>query len=52
METIIEDLGLTEEQVRLIVLQWYQGYNGMCPYILQDEDGNDLEEILEQEIFN
>lgn len=50
MIPVIEKLGLTDEQVQLVVLQWYQGYNDLCGYILQDEDGSDLEEILEGEL--
>lgn len=48
METIIEDLNLTEKEVLRIVLQWYVG--GMYSGILQDEEGQDLEEILNNEI--
>lgn len=41
----IEDLRLTDEQVRDIVYEWCT--NGMCPDIFQNEDGIDLEDYLE-----
>ncbi len=41
-----EQLGLTDDQVHKIVLEWYT--NGMCPCIFQNEQGEDLEEYLEQ----
>ena len=41
----IQQLGLTDDQVRDIVLEWYT--NGMCPDIFQNEQGQDLEEYLE-----
>ena len=41
----IQQLKLTDEQVRDIVLEWYT--NGMCPDIFQNEQGQDLEEYLE-----
>jgi hypothetical protein len=44
--SIIEQLGLTDDQVHKIVLEWYT--NGMCPCIFQNEEGEDLEEYLEQ----
>ena len=42
----IKQLGLTDDQVNNIVLEWYT--NGMCPCIFQNEEGEDLEEYLEQ----
>jgi len=42
----IKQLGLTDDQVHKIVLEWYT--NGMCPDIFQNEEGEDLEEYLEQ----
>lgn len=47
---IIEKLNLTEEQVLKIVLEWYTC--GMFADILQNEDGFDLEEILQEELYN
>lgn len=44
--SIIEQLGLTDEQVHKIVLEWYT--NGMCSLIFQNEQGEDLEEYLEE----
>jgi hypothetical protein len=44
--SIIEKLGLTDDQVRKIVLGWYT--NGMCTDIFQNEKGEDLEEYFEQ----
>ena len=41
----IKQLGLTDNQVHNIVLEWYT--NGMCPCIFQNEEGEDLEEYLE-----
>ncbi|WP_166919842.1 hypothetical protein [Flavobacterium poyangense] len=48
-DNTIEILGLTRNQVLKIVLEWYT--NGMYPDILQDEDGFDLEEIIEQQLY-
>jgi hypothetical protein len=42
--SIIEKLGINQEQVEKIVLEWYT--NGMFADILQNEYGLDLEEIL------
>lgn len=50
MIPVIEKLGLTDEQVLLVVLQWYQGYNSLCPEIFQNEEGDDLEEVIESQI--
>lgn len=47
-KTLIGKLGLTEEQVNTIVLEWYT--LGLCPDIFQNEDGLDLEEWLEKRI--
>jgi hypothetical protein len=41
----IEELGLTEQQVKEVVFEWY--LYGMCPDIFQNEDGVDLEEYLD-----
>jgi hypothetical protein len=41
---MIEELNLTKEQVLNIVLEWYT--NGMYNDILQNEEGLDLEEII------
>jgi hypothetical protein len=48
-ESIIEKLKLSEKDVLTIVMEWYT--NGMCPEILQTEDGEDLEEVLENMIY-
>jgi hypothetical protein len=42
----IEQLGLTDDQVHEIVLEWYRC--GMCSDIFQNDKGEDLEEYLEQ----
>ena len=47
--SIIEKLNLSEKEVCKIVLEWYT--NGMCSDILQNEEGDDLEEILEQIVY-
>lgn len=44
--SIIEKLRLTDDQVRKIVLEWYT--NGMCNDIFQNEQGEDLEEHLNE----
>ena len=49
-DNTIDFLKLTEKQVLKIVLEWYT--NGMYPDILQDEYGYDLEEIIENELYN
>lgn len=41
---IIDHLGLNTFEVLQVVKEWYT--NGMYPNILQDENGNDLEEII------
>ena len=48
MESIIKELKLTKEQVLQIVNEWYTC--GMCPDIFQNENGEDLEEYLEQNL--
>jgi len=45
--SVIKKHNLSEKEVRLIVLEWYT--NSMFPDILQDEDGRDLEKILDVE---
>jgi hypothetical protein len=47
-ESLIEELKLSEKQVLIIVQEWYT--NGMYPSILQNELGEDLEEICEQKL--
>lgn len=47
-ELTIKQLKLTDDQVRNIVLEWYIG--GMCSKIFQNEQGQDLEEYLEQSL--
>lgn len=46
---IIKEKNLTEQEVWKIVLEWYT--KGIYPDILQDEEGNDLEEICENHII-
>lgn len=41
----IKKLGLTEQQVKEIVYEWYT--HGMCHDVFQNEDGIDLEEYLD-----
>ena len=48
-DSVIKNLKLSEEDVLTIVLEWYT--NGMYPDILQNEEGEDLEEILEHRIY-
>jgi hypothetical protein len=47
--SVIEEKKLTKIEVCRIVNEWYT--LGLCDYLLHDEDGNDLEEILEDEIY-
>ena len=49
-ENIIEDLGLTEMQVLNIISVWYT--NGMMPDIIQNEDGLELDELVDYVFFN
>ena len=44
-ENIIEDLKLTEMQVLNIISRWY--VNGMMPDIIQNEDGFELDELVD-----
>jgi hypothetical protein len=44
-ENIIEDLGLTEMQILNIISVWYT--NGMMPDIFQNEDGFELDELVD-----
>ena len=44
-ENIIEDLGLTEMQILNIISVWYA--NGMMPDIFQNEDGFELDELVD-----
>ena len=44
-ENIIEDLGLTEMQILNIISVWY--VNGMMPDIIQNEDGLELDELVD-----
>ena len=44
-ENIIEDLGLTEMQILNIISVWY--VNGMMPDIIQNEDGWELDELVD-----
>tara|TARA_R100000963_G_C4574961_1_gene58320 strand:+ start:50 stop:259 length:210 start_codon:yes stop_codon:yes gene_type:complete len=44
-ENIIEDLKLTEMQVLNIISRWY--VNGMMPDIIQNEDGYELDELVD-----
>tara|TARA_R100000742_G_C4272876_1_gene92226 strand:+ start:181 stop:429 length:249 start_codon:yes stop_codon:yes gene_type:complete len=48
-ENIIEDLGLTEMQVLNIISRWY--VNGMMPDIIQNEDGWELDELVDDLFF-
>tara|TARA_R100000664_G_scaffold22442_1_gene31945 strand:+ start:1621 stop:1830 length:210 start_codon:yes stop_codon:yes gene_type:complete len=47
---IIEDLGLTEMQVLNIISQWY--VNGMMPDIIHNEDGWELDELVDNKFFD
>jgi len=44
-ENIIEDLGLSEMQILNIISRWY--VNGMMPDIIQNEDGCELDELVD-----
>ena len=48
-KNIIEHLGLTEMQVLNIISRWY--VNGMMPDIIQNEDGLELDEIVDDLFF-
>ena len=49
-ENINEDLGLTEMQVLNIISRWY--VNGMMPDIIQNEDGLELDELVDNIFFD
>ena len=49
-KNIIKDLGLTEMQVLNIISVWYT--NGMMPDIIQNEDGLELDELVDYIFFN
>tara|TARA_R100000664_G_scaffold2984_1_gene6990 strand:+ start:2710 stop:2919 length:210 start_codon:yes stop_codon:yes gene_type:complete len=49
-ENIIEDLGITEMQVLNIISVWYT--NGMMPDIIQNEDGFELDELVDNLFFD
>lgn len=49
-KSIIKQLELSDEDVLKVVKEWYT--NGMCAEIFQNEEGEDLEEYLEQIITN
>ena len=44
-DNIIKDLGLTEMQILNIISIWY--VNGMMPDIIQNEDGFELDELVD-----
>ena len=48
-DKIIEDLGLTEMQVLNIISIWY--VNGMMPDIIQNEDGWELDELVDNRFW-
>ena len=50
MNDTIKEKKLTELEVWQIVKEWY--LHGMYADILQDEDGNDLEEICNNRLFD
>ena len=47
-DSVIKELELNNEQVKKIVLEWYT--NGMYTYNIKNEAGQDLEEIMWDEI--
>lgn len=47
--SIIENLKLTHGEVLTVVKEWYT--NGMCPDIFQNEEGEDLEEYIENQLL-
>jgi hypothetical protein len=49
-EKIIEDLGLTEMQILNIISVWY--VNGMMPDIIQNEDGWELDELVDDRFWS
>ena len=48
-DKIIEDLGLTEMQILNIISVWY--VNGMMPDIIQNEDGWELDELVDNRFW-
>ena len=48
-DKIIEDLGLTEMQILNIISVWY--VNGMMPDIIQNEDGWELDELVDERFW-
>ena len=48
-ENIIEDLNLTELQILNIISRWY--VNGMIPDYIADENGTELDEIVDDLFF-
>jgi hypothetical protein len=48
-DKIIEDLGLTEMQILNIISEWY--VNGMMPDIIQNEDGWELDELVDNRFW-
>jgi hypothetical protein len=48
-DKIIEDLGLTEMQILNIISVWY--VNGMMPDIIQNEDGCELDELVDERFW-
>ena len=49
-DNIIKDLGLTEMQILNIISIWY--VNGMMPDIIQNEDGLELDELVDYIFFD
>ena len=49
-DNIIKDLGLTEMQILNIISIWY--VNGMMPDIIQNEDGFELDELVDGIFWN
>jgi hypothetical protein len=49
-DKIIEDLGLTEMQILNIISVWY--VNGMMPDIIQNEDGWELDELVDERFWS
>jgi hypothetical protein len=49
-DKIIEDLGLTEMQILNIISVWY--VNGMMPDIIQNEDGWELDELVDDRFWS
>jgi hypothetical protein len=48
-DKIIEDLGLTEMQILNIISVWY--VNSMMPDIIQNEDGWELDELVDNRFW-